>query len=302
MSLKNLLTLENLFSLKSSFSLKIPFSLKSLFPLVLFLIFLAGSGCVGAQPKDSGQQLMSSNFSLDSSPVKYVSVNGVEFGYREFGSGEPLLLIMGFGGTMGAWNETFVWELAQDYRVITFDNRGVGYSSDDGENYSLELFASDTAGLLEALGIPEASVFGTSMGASIAQELALNYPEKVDKLIFSSAVYSVDAPEAGYLKSMLQSVAGNSGMSPTIRKQADANLRWNGTYERLPEIRSETLLLVGTEDEYAPPGITLAMAEKLPKVQIIVFEDGKHSGERYFPEKYAEATLDFLKKEGPEDS
>jgi len=77
---------------------------------------------------------MASNFSLDSSPVNYVSVNGVELGYREFGSGEPLLLIMGFGGTMDTWNETFVWELAQDYKIITFDNRGVGYSSDNGEN------------------------------------------------------------------------------------------------------------------------------------------------------------------------
>ena len=245
---------------------------------------------------------MASNFSLDSSPVKYVSVNGVELGYREFGSGKPLLLIMGFGGTMGAWNETFVWELAQDYRVIIFDNRGLGYSSDSGENYSLELFASDTAGLLKALGIPKASVFGTSMGASIAQELALNYPEKVDKLIFSSPVYSVDAPEASYLKSMLQSVENNSEISPSIRKQADANLKWNGTYERLPEIKSETLLLVGTDDEYTPPGISLAMKEKLPKAQVIVFEDAKHSGERYFPEKYAEATLDFLTKEDPAES
>jgi pimeloyl-ACP methyl ester carboxylesterase len=296
------MSLEDLFTLENLFSLKIPFILKSLLPLVLFIIFLAGSGCTGTQPEDSTQQLMASNFSLDSSPVKYVSVNGVELGYREFGSGEPLLLIMGFGGTMGAWNETFVWELAQDYRVITFDNRGMGYSSDSGENYSLELFASDTAGLLEALGIPEASVFGTSMGASIAQELALNYPEKVDKLIFSSPVYSVNAPEAGLLKIMLQSFANNSGISPAIRKQADTNLRWNGTYERLPKIRSETLLLVGTDDEYTPPGISLAMAEKLPEAQVIVFEGAKHSGERYFPEKYAEATLDFLKKEDPADS
>lgn len=59
---------------------------------------------------------------------------------------------------------------------------------------------------------------------------------------------------------------------------------------------------VGTDDEYTPPGISLAMEEKLPQVQIIVFEDGEHSGERYFPEKYADATLDFLKKEDPAES
>jgi len=266
---------------------------KTVLLLVLILTVLF-SGCTDIYGEKTSKEF--TEFSLDSSPVKYVSVKGVELGYREFGSGEPLVLIMGFGGTMDTWNTTFVWELAQDYRVITFDNRGVGYSSDSGENYSLELFASDTAGLLEALEIPKANVFGTSMGASIAQELAINYPEKVDKLIFSSAVYSVNAPEARLLKSMLESFAGNSGMSPPIRKQADANLRWNGTYERLPEIRNKTLLLVGTEDEYTPPGISLAMAERIPEAEVIVFEGGKHSGERYFPEEYSEAALNFLKK------
>ncbi|HIH74897.1 MAG TPA: alpha/beta hydrolase, partial [Methanosarcina sp.] len=137
----------------------------------MFLLFVTGSGCTEAQPKASTQQSTALNFSFDSSPVRYASVNGVELGYREFGSGEPLLLIMGFGGTMDTWNETFVWALAQEYRVITFDNRGIGYSSNSGENYSLELFASDAAGLLEALKIQETSVFGTAMGASIAQEL-----------------------------------------------------------------------------------------------------------------------------------
>ncbi|AKB37710.1 hypothetical protein MSSAC_3120 [Methanosarcina siciliae C2J] len=112
------------------------------------------SGCADFYGEENSKEFTDS--SLDSSPVKHVPVNGVELGYREFGSGEPLLLIMGFGGKMDTWNKTFVWELAQDYRVIIFDNRGVGYSSDSGENYSLELFASDTAGLLDALEISPA--------------------------------------------------------------------------------------------------------------------------------------------------
>ncbi|AAM06069.1 TPA: alpha/beta hydrolase [Methanosarcina acetivorans] len=266
---------------------------KTILPFILIFTILF-SGCTDFYGEKPSKEF--TEFSLDSSPVKYVSVNGIELGYREFGSGEPLLLIMGFGGKMDTWNKTFVWELAQDYRVITFDNRGVGYSSDSGENYSLELFASDTAGLLDALEISKANVFGTSMGASIAQELAINYPEKVDKLIFSSAFYSVNAPEASLLKTMFEYFAGNSAMSPLIREQADANLRWNGTYERLPEIKGRTLLLVGTEDEYTPPGISLAMAEQIPEAELIVFERVKHSGERYFPEKYSREILNFLKK------
>ncbi|WP_255335000.1 alpha/beta fold hydrolase [Methanosarcina sp. KYL-1] len=270
-------------------------NLKTFIILLLALTVLASSGCAGF--RSEGAQKESTDFSLNSFPVKYASVNGVELGYREFGSGEPILLIMGFGGTMDMWNATFVELLAQDYRVISFDNRGIGFSSDDGEPFSLDLLAGDAAGLLDALGIQQAHVLGTSMGASVAQEMALNYPEKVDKLVFSSATYSVNTPETALLKDLLQSCAANSGLDPAVRKQADANLKWNGTYERLPEIRSKTLLLVGTDDEFTPPVITLEIAENLPGAQFIVFEGAKHCGERYLPVEYSNAVLDFLNEE-----
>ena len=258
----------------------------------LALTVLVSSGCGGFHSE--GAQKESTNFSLNSAPVKYASVNGIELGYREFGSGEPLLLIMGFGGTMDMWNATFVERLAQDYRVISFDNRGIGYSSDNEEPFSQHLLAGDAAGLLDALGIPQAHVLGTSMGASIAQELALNHPEKVDKLILSSAAYSVNVPETALLENMLRSCAANSDLDPAVRKQADSSLKWNGTYERLPEIRSETLLLVGTDDEFTPPVITLVIAEKLPGADYIVFEGAKHCGERFLPDEYSKAVLEFL--------
>lgn len=260
--------------------------------LLMALTVLASSGCAGLYSE--GEQKESTDLSLSSSPVKYASVNGIEIGYREFGSGEPLLLIMGFGGTMDMWNATFVERLAQDYRVISFDNRGIGYSSDSDGPYSLDLLAGDAAGLLDTLEIRQAHVFGTSMGASIGQVLALNHPEKVDKLILSSAAYSVNSPETELLKNMLQSCAENPDLDPAVRKQADANLKWNGTYKSLPEIRSKTLLLVGTADEFTPPVITLEIAEKLPGAKFIVFQGAKHCGERYLPVEYSKAALDFL--------
>jgi pimeloyl-ACP methyl ester carboxylesterase len=273
-------------------NLKVSMNLKTFIILSLALTVLASSGCAGFYSE--GARKEPTDFSLSSSPVKYASVNGIELGYREFGSGEPLLLIMGFGGTMDMWNATFVERLAQDYRVISFDNRGIGYSSDDDEPFSLDLLAGDAAGLLDALGIPQAHVFGTSMGASLAQVLALNHPEKVDKLILSSAAYSANGPETELLKNMLQSCATNPDLDPAVRKQADANLKWNGTYGHLPEIRSRTLLLVGTADEFTPPVISLEIAEKLPGAKVIVFQGAKHCGERYLPVEYSNAVLDFL--------
>lgn len=133
----------------------------------------------------------SGNFtSIVETPVKYASVNGITIGYREFGSGEPLLVILPFSATMDMCNDTFIRQLASKNRVILFDNRGMGYSSENNEMFSISLFSNDTSGLIDALGLTSANIFGSSMGAVIAQELALDHPEKVDRLILSSATYS----------------------------------------------------------------------------------------------------------------
>ena len=84
---------------------------------------------------------------------------------------------------MDTWNPPVIETLSRHFRVIVFDNRGTGYSGASGEPFSVPLFAQDTAGLMDALGISRAHVLGFSMGACIAQELALAFPEKVDRLI-----------------------------------------------------------------------------------------------------------------------
>ncbi len=88
--------------------------------------------------------------SFDATPVRYAQVNGITLGYREFGSGsgEPLLMIAGFGGTMNDWNRTFIGILASKYHVYTYDHRGMGYSSDNNASPSISRYADDAAGLM----------------------------------------------------------------------------------------------------------------------------------------------------------
>jgi pimeloyl-ACP methyl ester carboxylesterase len=76
--------------------------------------------------------------------------------------------------------------LEKNFQVITFDNRGVGQSDKPEGPYSAQMLAADTAGLLDALGIEKGIVMGHSMGGFIAQAVALDYPEKVEKLILAS--------------------------------------------------------------------------------------------------------------------
>jgi pimeloyl-ACP methyl ester carboxylesterase len=109
-------------------------------------------------------------------------VNGININYRIEGSGEPLVMIMGVASNLKAWYfQTRV--LKKQFQLITFDNRGCGESDKITEPYSIRTMADDTAGLMNHLGIEKAHVLGISMGGMIAQELAINYPEKVNKLI-----------------------------------------------------------------------------------------------------------------------
>jgi len=110
-----------------------------------------------------------------------VWVNGIDSNYVEAGSGDPLLMIMGFGGDHLAWAFQ-VPVFSAKYRVITFDNRGAGQSSVPDVAYSTRMMADDAVGLLDVLGVERAHVRGASMGGLIAQEVALNHPRRVRSL------------------------------------------------------------------------------------------------------------------------
>ena len=211
--------------------------------------------------------------------VKTLDVNGVTLAYREIGSGYPLVLINGFASTMDTWNPPVLAALAAHYRVIFFDNRGTGYSSASDEPFSIPLFASDTIALMNALGISRAHVLGLSMGALIAQELVLAKPGIVDRLILVAG--TCGGREAVWMEpEVMQTLSDKSGSGIEIAnrmfsvlfpkdwltghdpwqycpevhettseasaaRQAEALSSWPGSYDRLPQIRSETLVITG---------------------------------------------------------
>jgi pimeloyl-ACP methyl ester carboxylesterase len=116
--------------------------------------------------------------------TEHVQVGDINIAYKRFGQGKPILFISGTSQTKDAWEPSLLSELAStNHTVIVFDNRGMGETTIGTKPFSIEQFANDTAGLLEALNIEKADVLGASLGSFVAQELALNYPEKVDRLI-----------------------------------------------------------------------------------------------------------------------
>src|SRR6201993_4232344 len=114
--------------------------------------------------------------------MPFVENQGAEIYWDEQGSGEPLLLIMGLSYPSYMWHRSRPI-LAQTYRTIAVDNRGVGQSDVPPGVYSIALMASDAAAVLDAAKVQSAHIFGVSMGGMIAQEFALQYPKKVRSLI-----------------------------------------------------------------------------------------------------------------------
>ena len=88
---------------------------------------------------------------------------------------------------MDMWSPTLLKELSSNRSVIIFDNRGAGESTAGTKEFSINQFANDTIGLLDALNIERADILGSSMGSFIAQELALKYPNRVNNLILSAS-------------------------------------------------------------------------------------------------------------------
>ncbi|MEJ0066580.1 MAG: alpha/beta hydrolase [Caulobacteraceae bacterium] len=122
----------------------------------------------------------------ETAPTQYVEANGIRFAYRRFGKtgGAPIVLNLHFRGTMDHWDPKVTDGLAQNREVILFDNAGVGASS--GETpANFPAVATDTIAFINALRISKTDVLGYSIGGKVAQEIAVQAPDLVRKLILA---------------------------------------------------------------------------------------------------------------------
>ena len=260
----------------------------------------------------------------------------MKFFYQTGGSGDPVILIPGFAS--GAWN----WfrqaeELSKDFQIITFDPRGIGKSKASDEqlqNLSMQTFVEDVALILDELKIEKAHVLGASFGGFVAQEFALNFPERVDKLILACTT----AGGANHVKpdiEILRSFAPDPSLPlgekirrfirPAFtdefnRNHADeiekvcrmreqslvsdavymAQLQVAFTLDtesKLGEIECETLVITGDKDSVVPMENSLNLARKIPNAKLEIIENGSHLFFIENADEFNKAVRDFLKNE-----
>jgi pimeloyl-ACP methyl ester carboxylesterase len=268
--------------------------------IVVMVCLLATAGCTStpATPviAPSGGQVVAQiqPVSFNTTPIQYKHVNGITLGYREFGSGEPILMLQGFGNTIDDWNETFIAILASKYHVYTYDHRGMGFSSDNNATPTIALYADDAAALIPALGYDSMHVYGVSMGASVSQELVIDHPERVRKLVLDSVTYDITLPETRLLYGIIEAKANNASTPEGIRREAQANLAWNGSYDALPGIQKDVMLVVGTDDILTPQAVTVRIAGQINGSWLVRFKGLPHVGSHYAPVEYGMNALDFL--------
>lgn len=266
--------------------------------IIAAILLCSTAGCISAPPATSSDMASPateySSLSFRATPVQYADVNGVQLAYREFGSGEPLLVIVGFGATMEQANDTAISILAAKYHVFLYDHRGMGHSSTGNETPTIPLYADDAASLISALGHESMHVYGTSMGSFIAQELALNHPGRVRRMILDSSAYSIRIPETQFLLDYMEAVAADTASPPGLRDEARAMLSWNGTWDRLPGMHKDVLLVVGTQDTITPAVLSYQMAGQINGSWLVRFEGLPHAGGDVAPVAYGRSAVHFL--------
>lgn len=117
--------------------------------------------------------------------MPYAKIGHIKINYHIIGEGNPLVLISGLGTDNKSWIFQ-IPEFQKYFKLIVFDNRGIGKSTGSIRPYSTDLMADDTKNLIDFLDIKKTHILGSSMGGMISQKIAINYPEIVDKLVLCS--------------------------------------------------------------------------------------------------------------------
>jgi pimeloyl-ACP methyl ester carboxylesterase len=278
-----------------------------------------------------------SNYTHETVPTKFIEAKGIRYAYRRFGKAGtvPLLFLEYFNSNMDGWDPAVTNSLAADHEIILFDNAGVGASGGETPHTVMEMTQHCIA-FCRAFGLNAIHIVGFSLGGMIAQQLALEQPDLVRRLILLGtgprggegmtfaelspeeqadpiafllgAFFSPSeaSQEAGreYIK-RLGSRKGDRDL-PVSRNSAVAQLaairEWGtipstGRYDTLKNITHPALIVHGNKDIVVAPINALILAEHLPNAQLIVYSDSSHGAHYQHARTFLQHVNLFLSEE-----
>lgn len=259
------------------------------------------------------------------------NVNNINIYYEQYGQGEPLLLITGYGADHLMWTN-ILDSLVTKYQVTIIGNRDSGLSQQMDCAYTVVDMANDAAALLDYLKIKKTHVVGHSMGGAIAQELALHHPDKVVKLMLYATAAKFD-PRCCYIIKQRMHLL-KAGISPTdefsviglpwcfslrfLSNEANINsalqlvtanphpmteaaysrqfsaLIGHDTRDRLKKIMTETLVLSLEEDILTPPADSKVIASSIPNAHYLEVKEEAHCFHLENPQKFTQLVINFF--------
>ncbi len=253
--------------------------------------------------------------------------DGDQLYYETHGDGPPLLLVSGLGGTASFW-AAHVTPFAERYRVVLHDHRGTGQSSHSRMTYSVEQMTDDVLQLMDHLGLARAHLIGHSTGGAIGQTIALDQPDRLDRMVLSATWTTADdyfrrlfevrgealmSDVAGYVKS------SSLFMTPAwwIRDHiAEIRIREKEQLERfpppevmlsrieailrfdrraeLPRITTPIMVICARDDIVTPVYYTEELGRLIPGAETVILPQGGHFFPQVLPEDFRATAGNFL--------
>ncbi len=266
--------------------------------------------------------------SVVSSPVRIVHTSLGTVGYRILGSGPPLVMVMGYPFTMEDWDPSLVDALARHYRVVIFDNAGIGDTQQPPGPLTIDAMARQTSALIDTLRLSRPDVLGWSMGGMIAQALAVLDPSQVRRLVLcatfpgsreavpSATIAALTRLDPQQLETVLfppnQARAYNafaaaisayppaSAPSPAVlAADRRAVIQWwtgkDPAGQKVGAISVPTLIADGAADWVDPTVNARTLARLIPAARLVLYSDAAHGFLFQDRTQFAAVVESFLK-------